>query len=93
MSVERLEYLPVALIWFHQTVGVKLVDSGILNLLVLGTPISKHVNASATRYRVLIYLVFLMRADSALFASAELGLRLNVVVMLLRVIPRAMRLI
>jgi hypothetical protein len=72
---------------------VEFVDSGILNLLVLGTSISEHVNASAARNRVLSYLVFFVRADSVLITTTELGLRLNVVVVLLRIVPRAMRLI
>ena len=72
---------------------MEFIDSGILNLLVLGTSISEHVNASATRNRVLSYLVFFVRADSVLITTAELGLRLNVVVVLLRIVPRTMRLI
>ena len=72
---------------------MEFVDSGILNLLVLSTSISEHVNASATRNRVLSYLVFFVRADSVLITTAELGLRLNVVVVLLRIVPRSMRLI
>ena len=72
---------------------MEFVDSGILNLLVLGSSISEHVNASAARNRVLSYLVFFVRADSVLITTAELGLCLNVVVVLLRIVPRAMRLI
>ena len=72
---------------------MEFVDSSILNLLVLGTSIAKHVNAAAARYRVLIYLIFLVRTDSVLFTPAELGLRLNVVMVLLRIFACAVRLI